>query len=194
MTLRRELLDAVVELAGQVGYRGLTLQLVLDRVGIGNRAFHREFDDVDAAFDAAYERIADDLCDELLAVGGAAEDWCSGFRAALDAYLAWVAREPAAARVLLVEHRVAGGRSTATHERVCGRLERALDSARRLAGPATEPPSLTPAFVLGAIEAASTELVIRREAAGAPDLGPSLAYFGVLLYLGAEVAERGPER
>ena len=194
MTLRRQLMDAVVALVGELGYRALTLQMILDRVGIGNRAFYREFEDIGAVFDAAYERLAEGLCDEVLAAGRGAEDWKVGFRAGLDTYLGWVARDPNAARVLLVEHRVAGGRSTAIHEQVCRRLERALDSARRLAGPATEPPSLTPAFVLGAIEAASAERVIRGEASSAPDLGPSLGYFGVLLYFGPDVAERGLDR
>ena len=91
-------------------------------------------------------------------------------------------------RVLLVEYRVAGGRSLDIHERFCERMTKAIDAARGQRGPQLDPPSLAPSLVLGAIEFAAADRVMRGEAASSPELAAELAYFGALMYFGDETA------
>lgn len=185
---REELIEAVLALAGEGGYRKLTQQAVLERAGSNGRAFHRHFRDLPDAFGAAYESAAARLTAELLEAGRAGLSWRAGFRSALGAFLRWVAAEPRLARVLLVEYRVAGGRSAEAHEQLCERLARAIDTAREQSGPQLDPPPMASSFVLGAIEFATADKVRRGETDSIGELTGNLAYFGVLAYFGDEVA------
>jgi AcrR family transcriptional regulator len=187
---REELIEAVLALVGEGGYQELTQQAVLERAGSSNRAFHHHFEDLSDAFGAAYEQVAATLTAELLEAGRIGESWQTGFRSALDAFLRWVAAEPPLARVLLVEYRVAGGRGAEVHEELCQRLARAIDTAREQGGPRLDPPSMASSFVLGAIEFAAADRVIRDQTDSVGELAGNLAYFGVLAYFGDEAARQ----
>jgi AcrR family transcriptional regulator len=185
---RGELIEAVLALVGEGGYQRLTQQAVLERAGSNSRAFHRHFEDLSDAFGAAYESVATRLTADLLEAGRIGESWRAGFRSALEAFLRWVETESQLARVLLVEYRVAGGRSADVHEELCERLARAIDTAREQSGPQLDPPSMASSFVLGAIEFATADKVIRGETDSMAELAGNLAYFGVLAYFGDEAA------
>jgi AcrR family transcriptional regulator len=185
---RGELIEAVLALVGEGGYRDLTQQAVLERAGSSNRAFHRHFEDLSDAFGAAYEFVAKTLLDRLLEAGRIGESWPAGFRFAVEAFLRWVGDESRLARVLLVEYRLAGGRSAEVHEELCERLARAIDTARERSGAKLDPPPMASSFVLGAIEFAAADKVIRGETDSMDELAGNLAYFGVLAYFGDEAA------
>jgi AcrR family transcriptional regulator len=185
---REELIEAVLALAGEGGYQDLTQQAVIERAGSSSRAFRRHFEDLSDAFGAAYESVATRLTAELLEAGRTGDSWPAGFRSAVEAFLRWVAAESRLARVLLVEYRAAGGRSAEVHEELCERLARAIDTAREQSGAQLDPPPMASSFVLGAIEFAAADKVIRGETDSIGELAGNLAYFGVLAYFGDEAA------
>jgi AcrR family transcriptional regulator len=185
---REELIASVLALAGEGGFRELTMQAVLERARSDDRAFHAHFETLADAFGAAYADVCEEVGEELLEAGRLADDWRAGFRAALEAFLRWIARKPGAARILLIEYRVAGGRSAEIHEAFCERLAKAIDTAREQRELQLNPPSLAPSFILGAIEFETADRIMRGEAASVIELAPTLAYFGVLMYFGHAMA------
>lgn len=185
---RQNLLEAMLALVGEAGYEELTERALLERAGSDSAAFHSHFEDLSDAFGAAYELLAAALTDELLEAGRIGESWQAGFRSALDAFLSWIAAEPRLARVLLVEYRIAGGRSAEVHEALCERLARAIDVAREQGGARLDPPPMAPNFILGAIEFAVADRVISGETDSVGELAGNLAYFGVLAYFGDRAA------
>lgn len=184
---REALIDAVVELSGELGYRELTLRAVTDRAGSSNRAFHREFKNLEDAFGEGCERVLDQLCTELLAAGRGGADWQSGFRLALRALLAWVAAEPGAARVALSECRSAGDRAWAAHEGAIERLARAIDNSLGT-GRERALPSLATRYLIGGIEFTLANQIRNGAANEVPRLEPTLIYMAMALYFGHDAA------
>lgn len=185
---RERLFEAVLTLAGERGLGEVSLAALCERAGVGNRVLHREFETLEDCFAAAYERQAQALCEELLAIGRAGADWRAGFRAALEAFLAFVAAEPGRSRALLLEWRGAGKRSRELHEQAWARLGRAIDKARHAGDAREDPPPQTARVVLGGIEFMTIERLITGRAESVPELAKTLAFFAVMQYFGEEAA------
>jgi hypothetical protein len=95
-----------------------------------------------------------------------------------------VSRKPLRCRGLLLEVHVAGGPSRAKRAEVIERLTRAIDGARSHGTAGQDTPSLTAAFMLGAIESSVTSALLAGEPerfrAAVPELAQMVvgAYFG----------------
>jgi AcrR family transcriptional regulator len=162
---------------------------ILQRSGCSYQRFRQHFDDKEACFAEAYGIAAVRLCEEILDAGRSGEDWRQGFRAGLAHFLGFVAEEPLHARALLIEDRVAGDRAADKHHEVIDRLAAAIDGARREIGPRRGPPPMSARLIIGAIEAAAAELIMKGRAGDASRKLPELTHFGVLLYFGHDAAE-----
>jgi AcrR family transcriptional regulator len=188
--VRRTLLEAVLDCVGERGYGDVTLGEVVARAGTTNRAFHKQFATLADCFAEAYELAAEDLAEHLLTEGRRPESWRAGFRAALVAFLDFVKERPDLARVLLVEHRAAGGRVAAKHADVIARLAQALGRGTGETSASDRLPSFTPQLLLGVTEFSAVELIIGDRTEHADELLPSISYLAVLLYYGREAAEK----
>ncbi len=113
---RERILRAMVEVAGERGYAGATVGLVVARAGVSRRTFYGCFDGREACvlelLDLGLERIGD-----LVARAFAREDtWQDGVRSALASVLGFLDSEPLLARMWLVESLAAGRRVLARRE------------------------------------------------------------------------------
>jgi AcrR family transcriptional regulator len=188
----RRLARAAVEVSGQVGYRKLTVALILERGGAGRTAFYRHFADRHEAYRVGYEEGIDGLAGRLLEAGRGAETWPGGLRAALDQLAAFVTREPTYADGLLAQVHVAGVAALDKRKEVSERLSRAVDGARRETHPSRHsPPPIAADFIVSAIE----QSVIGALSRGVPEefaaTVPELLHLAVSTYFGP--APEAPE-
>jgi AcrR family transcriptional regulator len=186
---RERIMAAILELAGEVGYRATDLEQLLARGEVGVSEFHRHFRDLGECFAVAYEEQAEDLCREMLAAARRRGEWQAGTEAALDVILRFAAARPAVTKALVREVHVAGGAALAKHEEVLERLAQAIGSG-------CEPPveelatvPRAPSFVVGAVEGVIAGRLDRGEPLGLPAAAPELMYLIVASFLGRDVTD-----
>jgi AcrR family transcriptional regulator len=149
---RAALLAAVLELAGEVGYRRLTVERLAERAGLAPGEFHSRFSDLEECFTVAYSEQAEALLEAVLEAGAAPAGWTEGLRGALAELVGFATEERTTAEAILTQVYVAGGRAQLRHQESLERLARALDRSRREGEAPRSPPPGTARFMVGAIE------------------------------------------
>jgi AcrR family transcriptional regulator len=184
------LLAALAESLYERGYDETTVAMIGKRAGVSKSDFYKRYESKDACFLAAYDDVVERIREALLAACAEREDWAGGVLDALAALLAFIAAEPARARLVLVEGLRAG-------KGVYDRYQEALqsfvpylrDGAPAPAG-GTRPPEATDEAVVGGI----ASLLARRMLAGGieplGDFLPEIGEFALTPYLGAAEARR----
>jgi AcrR family transcriptional regulator len=185
---RRQILEAMLAVCGEKGYRRVAVQDVIDRYG-GNRVqFYRHFSSKSDCYAAAYEDQIERLRERVFAVSRAEPAWRLGVRAGLGELASFAEANPPLARGLVVEVHVAGGVALHKRAEVCDRFGRAIDVARRDPAPSHSPPPITARFMVGAIESSLNDAL----AAGTPQAFsaavPELTHMVVSTYLGEDAA------
>lgn len=128
---RGRLLDALAEVIAEQGYLDTTVHKILKRAGISRRTFYEIFTDKQDCFLVAYQEAADHivvLVQRACRLGSTPEMRIeSGLRAMLE----FVEREPAIARMFIVEVMAAGEKARArrakTMEQLTGLAADALE-------------------------------------------------------------------
>jgi AcrR family transcriptional regulator len=180
---RWRLLVAVGEVLAERGYDRLGSREVASAAGVSSATFYRHFEDIDACLIAAHE-MAGDCVYDLAAEGcrGVGE-WGQRLQSALGAVFAFLASEPALARLLAADVAAGVPAIAAARERLLGRLAGLLCAGRqaRLAD-AAELPAMTERYLLyGAVGLCAARL-LAGEAASLQDLSPELATLLALPY------------
>jgi AcrR family transcriptional regulator len=188
--VRERLMEEMLLLTGEVGYRDTTVQGILDRCGGHTIQFYKQFANKEECFAVAYETWIERVAASLLtAAVEEAPSWRKGLRAALVELFRFVNRQPAIARALFLEVQIAGGPALDAREAAMERVARAVDSARSEIPAGEAPPEVTSMFVVGGIEACVSGAL----AAGRPEQVwgalPELMHLAVGSYFGEEAAE-----
>jgi AcrR family transcriptional regulator len=186
--LRGRIEEAMLAACGELGYRRVAVQGVIERYGGYRLQFYRQFANKAECYAAAYEAEAGRLERALLRAAAAQGEWRAALRAALAALARYVGERPLVARGLVVEVHVAGGPALARREEMFERLTRAIDSARRKTGSRHSPPPITAAFMVSAIEEAVAKALLNGEPEAFALAVPELAYMVVAAYFGEEAA------
>jgi AcrR family transcriptional regulator len=181
---------AVLREAGRVGYRRLTVELVLERADVGRTFFYRHFANKDDCYARAHAAELDLLAARLLAGCAAGADWQDGLASALAELGDYVVADPELANGVLAQVRLAGEPALARRDAVKDRLVAALDTARAAAGTEHDPPPLAGEFVYAAIEEAAVDVLSRRAAPEFRAAIPDLMFVAVAVYFGAAAAHR----
>lgn len=182
--IRRALELAAVQSSGEVGYRQLTVQRILERGEVSRGTFYKAFADKGECYARGYALAIERLQQDVLDRGSGGADWIAGFRAALEELAGFLEFEPLLAKGLLAEVHVAGGAALAKRKEVFERLSRAIDSARRENESRHPPPPISAAFILSAIEAAALRSFrIERPSAFAETV-PDLTHIAASVYFG----------
>lgn len=123
-------LDAVSEL----GYGPTTVADIVSRARVSRRSFYELFDAKEDCFVAAFEGAVDIVETQLDSAITAAHptNYRDLVRVSLEAYLAFLAVEPAAARALHIETLAAGPALVSHRERMLHVFARRMRSAHRL--------------------------------------------------------------
>lgn len=101
---RTLLLEAAFDLLGTVGWAGTTVRAVCQAARLNPRYFYESFDDLDALVVAVYDRLVDQLSDEVMAaVDAAGDDPRAHTRAAIDRIVSFIDEDRRRGRVLYIE-------------------------------------------------------------------------------------------
>lgn len=185
---RCRLQRAVLEAAGEVGYRDLAVRHVLARSGESRSTFYRHFDSKADCYARAFEVAGDRLCARLLEAAAAEGSWRLGLRAALAELAELLERDPLLARGVLVEVYIAGEPAMAKRKAVFERLSRAIDSARRENASRHSPPPIAADFILSAIETTAVNALIHGDPGGFTVAVPELAQLATAVFFGGGAA------
>jgi AcrR family transcriptional regulator len=181
-------MEATLEACGQHGYRDVSVQDIIDRYGGYRYQFYLHFQSKAECYAQAYELEAERRYRALAAAVAARATWSQGLVAVLAALGDFLESRPALARGLFVEVHVAGGPALLKRMEVFERLTRAVDSARRETESRHSPPPVTATFMVGAIEAAVTSVLLRDEPEAFLTAVPELAEMVLAAYFGDELA------
>lgn len=187
---RRALARSALELSGECGYRGMTVEALVARAGSNRDRLYRDFGSKDACWLSAYRAATGELVTRLLGAAVASEDWAEGMARGLGELADFLEAEPALARGLITGAYVAGPAALARRKEVSERLSRAIDRARRETGkPRHSPPPITSSFIVNGIET----MVHRSLLTDVGDFRtqvPGLVAFAVVLYFGPDEARQ----
>ncbi|WP_426437852.1 TetR/AcrR family transcriptional regulator [Bradyrhizobium genosp. P] len=101
---RLKLINAAVEVYGEVGYRGATVKAICEAAELTERYFYESFANSEALLIAAYNHVVDHLHEDMAAAASAAGDDAEArLHAALTLYFTRLKEHPKPARVFLLE-------------------------------------------------------------------------------------------
>jgi AcrR family transcriptional regulator len=187
---RARLLEAIAETLDELGYDRTTVSSIGAHAHVSKSDFYRHFGSKDDCFVGAYDDAVGRLREDVIAACVGHESWASGVCAGIEAGLAWLAREPARANLLLVEGLRAGRE---VYERYLAGLQSFVPLLRGSAPldiDVPRPPEATDEAVLGGMASLVARRVLAGETAQLPRFFPDVAQFALAPYLGAAEARR----
>jgi AcrR family transcriptional regulator len=185
---RDRLLSAVADVVSAAGYGDMSVEDVIVTAGVSRRTFYEHFKNKDDAFLAAYDQIVELLLGQVRAAYLSEEDFIGRLRAGLGAFLELLAREPAFARMCIVEVAAAGIEAVRRRNETMATFARLIDeNARDLETPLAPSPLTGETIVGGIFEVVYTR-VVQGEIRSLPELLPDLLYSALLPYMGPEIA------
>jgi AcrR family transcriptional regulator/DNA-binding MarR family transcriptional regulator len=186
---RARLLTGALAAIEEHGYQGMTVAQVTSRAGVSRRTFYELFEDREACLAALIEDTVGAIEEELARASLDGLRWRERVCGGLWTILCFLDREPALARVCVVQTLHAGPRVRELRRRIFKRLERVLDEGRAESAAADCGP-LTAQGVVGAALAILYASLLRGEHRPLTDLQSELAGTIVLPYLGRAAARR----
>ena len=113
---RERMLLATAELVAERGYQKTTIELIAKTARVALSTFYEQFSSKEDCFLAAFDEAvaaASEVFEELL---DEEQPWAEQISAAIEIALEMVVREPARARLCIVEAQAAGGASLARYQ------------------------------------------------------------------------------
>ncbi len=183
---RARVLRSALELAALEGYGNLTPMRIADEAGVSIDTFFNLFDDMEACFLAAIEKLGQEVREIVSDPGLTSAQWPAAVRRSLDALMRYFAARPAYTQTIATGVFAMGQRAVDLG------AELAREVAARLTAGAPNPP-LTELAQEG-IEGAIWHTIYCQTAHGGTgalvDLSDYLAYVVLAPFLGAEQATR----
>ena len=165
---RERLLRAMLELVGERGYAATTVPDVVAAARVSRNGFYALFEDKADCFLALCDEVANEILDELLALGDQ-ESWRAALERGMEIYLRSWQDRPLFARAYLIELPSAGERAIEQRDRQFERFRALFDGmaawARRDDPSLPELNPLATRLLVGGI----TELVAEEVRAGRAD-------------------------
>ncbi len=187
---RSRLLAAAVGAIEEFGYVHATVAQITSRARISRRTFYELFDNREECLIALIENVVGLIECEIAAPRLGALPWRERVRGGLLAILAFFDREPALARLCVVQALQGGPAVLARREELLVRLARVLDEGRGEAARAGECSALTAEGLVGAGLGILHARLLQDEHRPLTDLLGELMGMIVLPYLGAAAARR----
>ncbi len=181
------LAEALIELARERGYRGISAERVCERAGLDPGVFGGYFSDLEDCFAAVWERTDREVGSRLEAAYDGDGEWPSRLRSALSALLGYLDADRARAHLYVVEVMRVSDAMRARREAAQARLAAVIDHGRENSLDAV--PGDVSAAVAGAIWYRLETRLRREDDASLLTELPLMTYFAVLPYRGQEVAE-----
>ncbi len=193
---RSRLLSAAVTAVNEEGYANVTVADITERARVSRRTFYDLFENREACLAALMQDILDGIESEISRAGLEGLSWQQRVRGGLIAILSFLDREPALARVCVVQS-LRGGPEVLKHrEEILARLAVVLEQGRNQNAASPRSNGVTELTAEGLI-GASLAIVYARLQRQSEDTPPSLTSLAnklmsmiVLPYLGVAAARR----
>lgn len=184
---RSRLLAGAVAVADELGYAQTTVSRIAQRAGVSRGTFYALFADRDECLAAVWADLREALAEDLARLEAQSLPWRERMRAGLAAILGLLDREPALARVCIVECARGGPVLIEARERAVAQLAHALDAGRLDPDCELQPSEATAEILVHAVHGIVHS---RLASASAPlaDLFGELMGLVVLPYLGPAAA------
>src|SRR3954469_6336232 len=173
---RERLIDAMANVVAEKGYAPTRVVDITEYAGVSRKTFYELFTDKEDCFLAAYDAITALLMDKLGRSLAAAQDtWEAKVHALLGGLLAFMAAEPAFARMCIVEVLGSGTAGLARRDAAIEAFFPVVDFVpRRQLAPGEELSPVTPVFVTGGILEIVYAAIRRDETEALPDLAEDI--------------------
>jgi AcrR family transcriptional regulator len=188
---RARLLATAVAVVDELGYADATVGHITTRARVSRRTFYDLYGGREECLLAVVEEAVEGIRRELAEVGLDGLGWRERVRMGLWVILSYLDREPALARVCVVQAPPTGPMVLEYRERVLERLAAVVDGGRREGARGAECSALTAEGVVGAALAIVYRRLLLRERAPLTELLGELMGMVVLPYLGPAAARRG---
>lgn len=185
---RERILSAVADVASVAGYSDMTVEGVIVTAGVSRRTFYEHFKDKDDAFLAAFDAVLAQLFAAVTEAAEREERGAARLGAGLSAFLGFLAREPAFARMCIVEALAAGPEAVSRRNAAMATFARIIDENARALNAPLQPSELTAETIVGGLYEVIFARVVRGEIRELPELLPDLMYSVLLPYVGPELA------
>lgn len=187
---RRRIMDAMAELTAEQGYEATKIADIVRRAGVARKTLYDNFDGKEevflGAFDSAVEEVLALVEEACLASDQALADRVA---AGLRAFLTYVAENPAAARMCLIEAVSATPAASVRYDEATVRF---VDLLRRSFPADTGLPDTTEETLVGGVAWILHQKIRRGEAERALDLMPELLDFVLSPYRGVAKLDSEP--
>jgi AcrR family transcriptional regulator len=187
---RERMLLAVAEAVAEQGFVTTTVADIIARARLSRRTFYEHFADKEECFLAAYDTVVEQL---LAAVGQAyeqAEGWPQKVHDGLETFIAYLAAEPAFARMCIVEVVAAGPEARGRRDAAMRVFVEFLEPGRTEAPRGIVVPALAADIVVGGIYEIIYSRLQRDAADELVEMLPELLYSALVPYIGHRAAER----
>jgi AcrR family transcriptional regulator len=191
---RLRLLSAAAVVIDEVGYAQTSVALVTSRARISRRTFYELFTNREELLVVLLEDAVAQVERELAAAGLEGLGWRERVRGGLWVILSFLDREPALARVCVVQALRGGAGVLEARERLLGRLVAVLDEGRAVGARGAECTQLTAEGLVGAAFGIVHGRLLRGERGRLIDLFGELMGMIVLPYMGPGAARREQAR
>jgi AcrR family transcriptional regulator len=187
---RERMLLAVAEAVAEQGFATTTVADIIARARLSRRTFYEHFADKEECFLAAYDTVVEQL---LSAVGQAyeqAEGWPQKVHDGLETFLAYLAAEPAFARMCIVEVVAAGPEARSRRDAAMRVFVDFLEPGRAEAPRGVRVPECAAEVVVGGIYEIIYSRLQRDAANELVEMLPELLYCALVPYIGHAAAAR----
>lgn len=191
---RSRMLSAAIQAVEEVGYTRMTVAQVISRAKVSRKTFYDVFIDREDCFLAAFDQTIARARTRVTEAYARQQDWREGIRAALEALLELMEREPGLARLAVVEALAAGPRVLESRSAVLAELAGAVDRGRSEPAASNGSSPVTAEGVVGAIFAVLHSRLLERDGEPLTSLVGPLMSMIMLPYLGAQVASSELQR
>ena len=179
---------AVAESVAVRGYADLTVEDVIARAGVSRRTFYDQFANKHEAFLAAFDEVSAQLLANIALALKSTTEFAQSVERCLEAFLYYLAVEPAFAHMCIVDVLAAGQPAIERRNNVIRAFTELFDRASRALP--EQPPALTSETVVGAIHGVVYSRIAADRTHELPSLLPDLLFSVLLPYLGQPAAEQ----
>lgn len=175
-------MDAMAELSAEQGYEATKIADIVRRAGVARKTLYDNFDGKEEVFLGAFDSAVDEMAAAIeAACEGAGEEWDARVEAGLRAFLTYVAENPAAGRVCLIEAMSATPTASARYDDA---IQRFIELMRRDAPSGGALPDTIEETLVGGVAWILHQQIRRNGAEKALDLMPELLDFILSPYHG----------
>lgn len=185
---RRRLLEAMLETVALRGYDRTTVSRVLSSAGLEEATFSEHFYDKHDCFMQAADDLLGRVERDALAQFQQAAPWSERVRLALQSLLCALSRNPAGARVALVEMLGAGPEACERQRSVLALFAVLIEEGRLQSADNSALPVQTSEAIVGGIASIVQRRILQGDTAKLTELHADLTYFALLPYLDHERA------